>query len=69
MIEAVDQTIYSKVFTNFLQMNFTNPKIISKNYTINQAFIQALLSTAIFPQRFSFFTVFLVQWLRVVAPW
>ena len=29
-----------------------------------QAFIQALLSTAIFPQRFSFFTVCLFQWLQ-----
>ena len=34
-----------------------------------QAFIQALLSTAAFPQRFGFFTVCLVQWLRGVAPW
>ena len=29
---------------------------------LNQNFIQALLSTAIFSQRFSFFTVCLVQW-------
>ena len=29
-------------------------------------FIQALLSTAVFP---CFFTVCLVQWLREVAPW
>ena len=35
---------------------------------ILQAFIQALLSTAVFPQRFSFFTVCLVQWLHLVAP-
>ena len=34
-----------------------------------QAFIQAPLSTAVFPQRFSFFTVCLVQWLRGLAPW
>ena len=34
-----------------------------------QAFIQAFLSTAVFPQRFSFFTVCLVQWLRSLAPW
>ena len=33
-----------------------------------QAFIQALLSTAVFPQRFRFFTVCLVQWLSGVAP-
>ena len=32
-----------------------------------QAFIQPLLSTAVFPQRFGFFTVCLVQWLRKVA--
>ena len=36
---------------------------------LSQAFIQAFLSTAIFPQRFSFFTVCLVQWLNGVAPW
>ena len=34
-----------------------------------EAFIQALLSTAIFSQRFSFFTVCLVQWLRGVTLW
>ena len=35
---------------------------------IIQAFIQALLSTAVFLQRFSFFTICLVQWLREVTP-
>ena len=36
----------------------------------DQPFIQALLFTAVFPQRFSFFSVCLAQWLcRVVAPW
>ena len=34
-----------------------------------QAFIQALLSTAVFLQRFSFFTAYLARWLRGVAPW
>ena len=34
-----------------------------------QVFIQALLSAAIFLQRFSFFSVCLVQRLHVVAPW
>ena len=34
-----------------------------------QAFIQGLLSTAVFPQRFSFFTVCLVNYLREVLPW
>ena len=38
-------------------------------YYNNQALIQAPLSTAVFPQRFSFFTVYLVQWLRGLAPW
>ena len=33
-----------------------------------EAFIQTL-STAIFPQRFSFFTIYLVQGLRGVALW
>ena len=32
-------------------------------YTL-QAFIQALLSTAVLPQRFRFFTVCLVYWLH-----
>ena len=32
-----------------------------------QAFIQTLLSTAVFPQRFGFYTVCLVQWLRGVT--
>ena len=35
----------------------------------DQAFIQAFLSIAIFPHRFSFFTVCLVQWLLGMAPW
>ena len=34
-----------------------------------QVFIQALLSTAIFPQRFNVFTACLNQWLRRVASW
>ena len=34
-----------------------------------QAFIQALFSTVVFRQRFSFFTVYLVQWLHGVSPW
>ena len=34
-----------------------------------QAFLQALFSTAIFPQRFSFFSICLAQWLHGVAPW
>ena len=34
-----------------------------------QAFIQALLSTAVSLQRFSFFTAYLAHWLRGVAPW
>ena len=38
-------------------------------YCSTQAFIQAPLSTAVFPQRFSFFTVCLGQWLRGLAPW
>ena len=38
-------------------------------YYNTQAFIQAPLSTAVFPQGFSFFTVYLVHWLRGLAPW
>ena len=34
-----------------------------------QAFIQALSSTAVFPQRFSFFSLCLFQWLDGVEPW
>ena len=33
-----------------------------------QAVMQAPLCTAVFPQRLSFFTVYLVQWLRGLAP-
>ena len=36
-----------------------------KNVTISS---YSLLSTAVFPQRFSFLTVYLVQWLHGVAP-
>ena len=38
-------------------------------YCVYQAFIQALLSTAVFPQGFSFFTVCLVHYLHEVPPW
>ena len=38
-------------------------------YCNTQSFIQAPLSVVVFPQRFSFFTVYLVQWLRGLAPW
>ena len=34
-----------------------------------QALMQAPLYTAIFPQRFSVFTVYLVQWFCGLAPW
>ena len=48
-----------------------NPLIPGSNRKVKhtQAFIQALLSTAIFHQRFSFFTVCLVQLFHGVAPW
>ena len=36
---------------------------------ILQVFIEALLSTAVFHQRFSFFTVCLVKYLHEVLPW
>ena len=45
------------------------PFIWLKNFTCTQGFIQARLSAAAFPQRFSFLTVCLVPWLRRVAPW
>ena len=38
-------------------------------YCNTQAFIQAPLSTSVFLQRLSFFTVYLDQWLRGLAPW
>ena len=38
-------------------------------YCNTRAFIQAPLSTAIFPQTFSFFTDYLVQWFRGLAIW
>ena len=34
-----------------------------------QFFIQALLSKAVFCQRFSFFTAYLVNYLHKVLPW
>ena len=39
------------------------------NYYNTQVFIQALLCTAVFPQRFNFFIVCLVHWVCRVAPW
>ena len=50
-------------------MSKGNTCITAKPRGITQAFIQVLLSTPVFPPRFSFFTVCLVQWFRVVAPW
>ena len=41
---------------------------IPHKYLSEQAFIQALLSTAVSPQRFSFFTVCLVHCLHEVSP-
>ena len=38
-------------------------------YCNTQALIKAPLSTAVFPQSLSFFTVYVVQWLRGLAPW
>ena len=38
-------------------------------YCNTQAFMQAYLSTAVFPQSFSFFTIYLVQWFFRLAPW
>ena len=40
-----------------------------RNRAITQAFIQAILSTAVFRQRFGFFTSCLVNYLREVLPW
>ena len=34
----------------------------------NQAFIQVLLPTTVFPQRFGFLSVCLAQWLREGSP-
>ena len=38
--------------------------IETNGLTWKVAITQALLSTAVFPQRFNFFTVCLIQWLR-----
>ena len=45
-----------------LHLHHQQGMLFSKHH---QAFIQALLSTAVFPQRFGFFTVCLLQWLWV----
>ena len=50
--------VYHKVYLKAFQ-----------NHMSLQGFIQAHLSTAIFPQRFSFFTVCLVNYLHKVLPW
>ena len=42
---------------------------LKQNLVIPEAFIQTLLSTAIFLQRFSFFIVCLVNYLCEVLPW
>ena len=45
---------------------------VTKTYVaeiLKQAFIQALLSTVAFRQRFSFFTACLVNYLDEVLPW
>ena len=44
-------------------------KLISLFFSNGQAFIQALLSTYLFPQRIGFFTVSLVHYLREVSTW
>ena len=38
-------------------------------YCNAQALMQASLSAAVFSQSLSFFTVYVVQWLRALAPW
>ena len=61
-------TVISKCNT-FMPQNVTEIKNCGKNFLLKptcynvQAFIQALLPTAAFPKRFSFFTICLVQWL------
>ena len=50
--------------------SFFRKIILNKNtgfYFHQQAFIQALLCTEVSPQRFNFFTICLVQWLRGVG--
>ena len=51
---------------------FGTKQKLNKTASLNigyQGFIQAILSTAISPQRFSFFIVCLVNYLREVLPW
>ena len=53
------------------QLNMLGWRYATCHYMIwlySQAFIQALLPIAVFPQRFSFFTVCLVYYLREVSP-
>ena len=43
--------------------------VFRKKLFRNQVFTQTLLSTAVFPQGFSFFTICLIHYLREVPPW
>ena len=62
------QTRYTVVNFGLNQPLVHNVELKTYGYFLSvslprQAFIQALLSTAVFPQRFSFFTVGLVHYL------
>ena len=53
---------YLQTGQNLPKRKLFNPLAAVSTLSVSpQAFIQALLSTAVFPQRFSFFTVGLVQ--------
>ena len=67
------ESLFEKVKSESDQMklifNITYYPFFSKCKKQLQAFIHALLLTAIFRQRFIFFTVNLVKYLHEVLPW
>ena len=76
------QVLFCETRSGIIRFNVFCAKGISSNYQIfiiflvfrkklfrNQVFTQTLLSTAVFPQGFSFFTICLIHYLREVPPW
>ena len=62
---------YWKVFTvlRMIWYLYLVVHLYERKTSMNQDFIQALLTIAISPQRFCFFTVCLVNYLHEVLPW
>ena len=65
-MKSIPETNISLTSTLYLLVQCQTEKQIQP---YKQAFIQALSFKAFFPQRFSFFIVYLAQWLDGVASW